>query len=68
MLEELASGGRGAYRIRLARLTAGGLMTHWLMVEIAPFAGGSRIALDFMTTQRITLLPEDAEDRHDPGP
>jgi hypothetical protein len=58
MLEESAG---EAYRLRLSRLTPeGGLMTHWLMVEVAPLAGGgSRIALDFMATQRIALLGDD---------
>jgi hypothetical protein len=55
MLEETSG---EAYRIRLSRLSdGGGLMTHWLMVEVAPLpGGGSRIALDFMVTQRITLV------------
>jgi hypothetical protein len=52
MLREEAS---PSYRIRLARLGPDGFMTHWAMLDVSPREGGSRISLDFMVTQGLTV-------------
>jgi hypothetical protein len=44
-----------AYRVRLAKFSPYGFMTHWAMLAVTPQGDGSRIALDFFVTQRITL-------------
>jgi hypothetical protein len=44
-----------SYRIRLARLGPDGSMTHWAMLDVSPREGGSRISLDFMITQRLSV-------------
>ena len=44
-----------SYRIRLARLGPDGSMTHWAMLDVSPREGGSRISLDFMITQGLTV-------------
>ncbi len=46
---------RPSYRVRLARFTSYGFMTHWAMLAVTPQEDGSRISLDFFVTQRITL-------------
>ena len=52
MLREEAS---PSYRIRLSRLGPDGFMTHWAMLDVSPREGGSRISLDFMLTQGLTV-------------
>jgi hypothetical protein len=52
MLREEAS---PSYRIRLARLGPDGFMTHWAMLDVSPRDGGSRISLDFMITQGLSV-------------
>jgi hypothetical protein len=52
MLREEAS---PSYRIRLARLGPDGFMTHWAMLDVSPQEDGSRISLDFMITQGLTV-------------
>ena len=52
MLREEAS---PSYRIRLARLGPDGFMTHWAMLDVSPREGGSRVSLDFMITQGLTV-------------
>ena len=52
MLREEAS---PSYRIRLARPGPDGFMTHWAMLDVSPREGGSRISLDFMITQGLTV-------------
>jgi len=52
MLREEAS---PSYRIRLSRLGPDGFMTHWAMLDVSPREGGSRISLDFMITQGLTV-------------
>ena len=44
-----------SYRIRLSRLGPDGFMTHWAMLDVSPQEGGSRISLDFMITQGLTV-------------
>jgi len=44
-----------SYRIRLSRLGPDGFMTHWAMLDVSPREGGSRISLDFMLTQGLTV-------------
>ena len=44
-----------SYRIRLSRLGPDGFMTHWAMLDVSPREGGSRISLDFMITQGLTV-------------
>jgi len=44
-----------SYRIRLSRLGPDGFMTHWAMLAVSPQGGGSRISLDFMITQGLTV-------------
>jgi hypothetical protein len=44
-----------SYRVRLARMTSTGIMTHWAMLDVAPAAGGSRIALDVIPLQSANL-------------
>jgi len=52
MLREEAS---PSYRIRLSRLGPDGSMTHWAMLDVSPQEGGSRISLDFMVTQGLSV-------------
>ncbi|MEX1254158.1 MAG: glycosyltransferase family 87 protein [Dehalococcoidia bacterium] len=54
MLREPSS---SSYRVRLSRMTPDGLMTHWAMLEVSQAEDGSRIALDFIVTQSINILP-----------
>jgi hypothetical protein len=50
-----------SYRIRAARMTPYGLMTHWAMLDVAPApGGGSRVTIDFIVTQRLNVLPQGA--------
>ena len=44
-----------SYRVRLARFTSYGFMTHWAMLAVTPQGDGSRISLDFYVTQRFTF-------------
>ena len=44
-----------SYRIRLSRLGPDGFMTHWAMLDVSPREGGSRISLDFMITQGLSV-------------
>jgi hypothetical protein len=57
MLQEQES---PAYRVRLARFTPGGLMTHWAMLDVSPEGPGSRITLDFIATDRLSIAPQGA--------
>ena len=52
MLEEETS---PSYRVRLARMTDSGAMTHWAMLAVIAGPSGSRVSLDFMVTQRVTV-------------
>lgn len=52
MLEEETS---PAYRIRLARFTPYGFMTHWAMLDVSPWRTGSRISLELFVTQSLTV-------------
>jgi hypothetical protein len=52
MLREEAS---PSYRIRLARLGPDDSMTHWAILDVSPQEGGSRVSLDFMVTQGLTV-------------
>ena len=44
-----------AYRIRLAKFTPFGFMTHWAMLDVSESDDGSRISLEFFVTQLITV-------------
>jgi hypothetical protein len=52
MLEESSS---PSYRIRLSRVSPGGFMTHWAMLDVSPQGLGSKVSLDFIVTQRVTI-------------
>jgi hypothetical protein len=52
MLDEQAE---PSYRVRLSRITPGGFMTHWAMLDVSPWRAGSRISLDFIVIQRLDL-------------
>jgi hypothetical protein len=44
-----------SYRVRLARFTPFGFMTHWAMLDVSPWQDGSRISLDLFVTQKMTI-------------
>ncbi len=44
-----------SYRIRLARFTPHGFMTHWAMLDVSPSGPGSHISLDLFVTQALTV-------------
>jgi len=51
MLEEESA---PSYRVRLAHVEPNGFMSHWLLLDITPLAGGSRISIEFLATRRIS--------------
>lgn len=59
MLEEETS---PSYRVRLARFTPYGFMTHWAMLDVSPWRGGSLVSLDLFVTQRITITSGGADE------
>jgi hypothetical protein len=52
MLDEETS---PSYRVRLARFTEYGFMTHWGMLDVSPWQDGSRITLDLFVTQMLSV-------------
>ncbi len=51
----LAESSTPSYKVRLARFTPFRFMTHWAMLDVSPWQGGSRISLDLFVTQKMTV-------------
>ena len=57
MLEEESG---PSFRVRLAHVEPNGFMSHWLMLDVTPLAGGSRISIEFLAMRRISATLGDS--------